>query len=181
MPDAGSRCQPRSCSPHQRTTTPRCTATGRSSSTPYGSSPKGSLALVLHYLEEWPPAALAERLGIGRQVPEQLLYRARASLRREYERLDSPRRGHVLVPLWAALVGRVERRRQRAGAIWDGLVVHFQGSAGLADAATVAFAAIAVTVSVGSTSEAFAYAPAPVASETSVMAPDAEDEARPPS
>lgn len=131
------------------------------------------LALVLHYLEGWEPTAVADRLGIGRHAADQLLYRARASLRREYERLDTTRGVRLLVPLWAAIAARAQRLRHRAGAIWDGLVVHFQGATALADAATVTFTAIAVAVSVGAPSAAFAHGAARAAPAPVVAAADA--------
>ncbi|MEX2459381.1 MAG: sigma-70 family RNA polymerase sigma factor [Actinomycetota bacterium] len=80
------------------------------------------VALTLRYLDEWNPSEVADFLGVSRPAIEQLLFRARRTLRAQYRRMSGGVVAVILVPVgWL-------RRASRS--VWSGTRT---GSAGLAD------------------------------------------------
>jgi RNA polymerase sigma-70 factor (ECF subfamily) len=101
-------------------------------------------ALVMRYVEDLQPADIAAVLGMTRNSLEQLLWRARRGLAREYGRLT----GAVLVPLSLRLRRAAHWLDTRASAAWSGVVAG-AGDVAVGAVVVVASATAAVTAAPG--------------------------------
>lgn len=104
-------------------------------------------ALVLCYLEDWEPMAIARRLGIERAAVDMLLYRARRSLRVQYERMEADvGRIRLLVPLWLWFAAARSRARERIGGLRNALSGVREALPAAAEVTTVAVLAVTTAV-----------------------------------
>lgn len=139
-------------------------------------SARQRMAVTLRYLEDWKPAEVALALGLSRPAVEQLLLRARHSLRAEYARLDGESFRLWIWPVFAAF-GRIRERATRLR-----LAIAEVASAPMTLALDATTHAIVAAVIGGSLASGIAAAsPGPVlADEQSVTAAQGRvDEARP--
>lgn len=112
------------------------------------------VALALRYLDDWSPAEAAEALGLSRPAFDQLLFRARGKLRREYQRVcgESPTRLRVAVWPLLAVLARLRQQAVRTRAVAEGWTSSFQmtGEAmtSIVVAATISAAAVGAAIAV---------------------------------
>lgn len=129
--------------------------------------PRQRVALALRYLDDWSPAEAAEALGMSRPAFDQLLFRARGKLRKEYRRASAERARAPLGPrrlevaLWPVLLvagwlrGLGARVRDALGQLRGGveqiagpLQLSGQGLASVVAAATLSAASAGAGLSV---------------------------------
>ena len=109
------------------------------------------IALGLRYLDDWSPEEAADFLGVTRNGFDQLLFRARARLRAEYEALTGELSAATrmsllpLMPTLHALRQVVARMRSRT----TGIEAQFPGVATSSELLVQAFAAAGLAIVVG--------------------------------